>query len=36
MIIIAWIVKVVQGSIKSKWRREISISMEKIARMNIS
>ena len=36
MLIINWFLKLVQGSIKSEWRRELSISMEKIARMKIS
>ena len=36
MLIIMRILKLVQGSIKSEWRRELSISMEKIARMRIS
>ena len=36
MIIITWVLKLAQGSIKSEWRRELSISMEKVARMKIS
>ena len=36
MLIITFGLKLVQGSIKSEWRRELSISMEKIARMKIS
>ena len=36
MLIINWVLKLVHGSIKSEWRRELSISMEKIARMKIS
>ena len=36
MFIITWEMNLVHGSIKSEWRRELSISMEKIARMRIS
>ena len=36
MLIITWSPELVHGSIKSEWRNELSISMEKIARMKIS
>ena len=36
MIITYWGLKIVHGSIKSEWRKELSISMEKVARMKIS
>ena len=36
MLILVWGLKLVQGSIKSEWRKELSISMEKVARMTIS
>ena len=36
MLIATWVWKLVHGSIKSEWRRELSISMERIALMKIS
>ena len=36
MLIITWCLKLVQGSIKSELQKELSISMEKVARMKIS
>ena len=36
MLIFAWGLKLGQGSIKSEWRKQLSISMEKVSRMKIS
>ena len=36
MLILAWSLKVGDGSIQIEWREELSISMEKVARMKIS
>ena len=36
MLIITWILKLINRSIQSEWREELSISMEKVARMTIS
>ena len=36
MLMLAWLLKVIHGSNKSEWQKELSISMEKIATMKIS
>jgi hypothetical protein len=36
MLITFWGLKLVHGSIQSEWQKELSISMEKVAKMKIS